>query len=490
LELPNDIRELQQLVSNLIERITALENEVKELKDENTALRIENSNLKKENILLKTENSELKARLNQNSNNSSKPPSSDFFNRKPAFPKVSKGKKGGQQGHKGNTLNQIKNPDKIVECRPDNCDCGHKFKNEEVFVTEKRQLFDLPQPKLEVTEYQIFGGACPICGKTHKGTSPSNVNSPVQYGNGVRAYLTMLSTTYKLPYKKIQQLFQDLFGYPINESTIYSANKRCYQELSESEKEILENLLKEQVVHADETGIKIEKDNYWLHILSSNLYTYQFAHEKRGKEALSSESSIIDKLTNWLVHDCWSSYFSVKNTKHSLCCAHLLRELQGVIDNNKNNKWAKDLQSLLLETNKMSFEKRIENRKNLEKRFESICSLGDNTEPIPIKIPGKKGKRKKTKARNLIERLIKHKDAVLAFAFNEEVPFTNNLAERDLRPVKLKLKISNCFRSFEGAKIYARIESFVSTARKNNKNVFSELKNTFEGQNFLTLQGT
>jgi transposase len=173
-----------------------------------------------------------------------------------------------------------------------------------------------------------------------------------------------------------------------------------------------------------------------------------------------------------------------------LCCAHLLRELQGVIDNNKSNKWAKDLQSLLLETNKMSFEKRFEKRRSLEKRFESICSLGDNTEPIPIKIPIKKGKRKKTKARNLVERLIKHKDAVLAFAFNEQVPFTNNLAERDLRPAKLKLKISNCFRSEEGSKIYARIESFVSTARKQNKNIFEELKGTFNGQNFLTLQGS
>jgi len=490
LKTTDNIRDLQQLVSTLIEEITSLKSQLASLETENAALRIENATLKQEISLLKIENVELKARLNQNSSNSSKPPSSDYYNRKPAFPKVSKGKKGGQPGHKGNTLKQIDNPDKIVECRPEECDCGHKFSAEEMVVTEKRQLFDLPQPKLEVTEFQIFSGKCLICGKVHKGISPENVNSPVQYGNGVRAYLTMLSTTYKLPYKKIQQLFEDLFGYPVNESTIYSTNKRCYDELSDSEKVILENILKEQVVHADETGIKVEKENYWLHILSSSLYTYQFAHEKRGKEALSSESSIIDKLTNWLVHDSWSSYFNLDNIKHSLCCAHLLRELQGVIDNNDNNKWAKDLQRLLLETNKMSFDKRLENRKNLEKRFDSICSLGDDTEPIPIKMPGKKGKPKKTKPRNLVERFIKHKDAVLAFAFNKEVPFTNNLAERDLRPAKLKIKISNCFRSFEGAKIYSRIESFVSTARKNNKSIFSEIKSTFEGQNFLTLQGS
>ncbi len=490
MELPNDIRELQQLVSTLIEEITSLKSEVAVLKSQVASLENENTALRIENAALRIENAELKARLNQNSSNSSKPPSSDFFNRKPAFPKTSNGKKGGQPGHKGDTLKQIENPDKIIECRPEECDCGHKFNVEDMFEAEHRQVFDLPQPKLEVTEYQIFGCKCPTCGKIHKGTSPANVNSPVQYGNGVRAYLTMLSTAYKLPYKKIQQLFQDLFGYSVNESTIYSTNQRCYDNLSESEKEILKNLLKELVVHADETGIKIEKDNYWLHTLSSNLHTYQFVHKNRGKEALLSENSIIDKLTNWLVHDCWSSYFNLEKTNHALCCAHLLRELQGVIDNNDNNKWAKDLREFLLEVNKMYFPKRILNRIKIEKRYQNICELGNITEPLPIKIPGKRGKLKKTKARNLVERLIKHQDAVLAFAFNKEVPFTNNQAERDLRPAKLKLKISNCFRSEDGAKIYARIESFISTARKNNKNIFKELKNTFNGQNFLTLQGT
>ena len=497
MELPNDINELKQLVYTLIDEIVSLKTEVATLKSqvaslekENAALRKENTELKQENILLKIEISELKARLNQNSSNSSKPPSSDYFNRKPAFPKTSVGKKGGQPGHKGDTLKQIDNPDKIVECRPYGCECGHQFKNEDIFLAEKRQVFDLPQPKLEVTEYQIFSGTCPICGKTHKGISPSNANSPAQYGNGVRAYLTMLSTTYKLPYKKIQLLFKDLFGYSVNESTVYSANKRCYDELAQSEKEILEKLLKEQVVNADETGMKVGKDNYWLHTLSSQLFTYQFVHKKRGQEAFHSKNSILESLTNWLIHDCWSSYFKLENPKHGLCGAHLIRELQGVIDNNENNKWANDLKKYLLEVKEMCFPKRILNRTQIEKRYQNICELGDITEPLPLKILGKRGKPKKTKARNLIERLIKHQDAVLAFAFNQEVPFTNNLAERDLRPAKLKLKISNCFRSEEGAELYARIESFVSSARKNNKNIFEELKGTFDGQIFLTLQGS
>lgn len=207
----------------------------------------------------------------------------------------------------------------------------------------------------------------------------------------------MLSTTYKLPYKKIQLLFKDLFGYSVNESTVYSANKRCYEELAQSEKVILENLLKEQVVHADETGIKVGKDNYWLHSLSSQLFTYQFVHKKRGQEAFHSKNSILESLTNWLIHDCWSSYFKLENPKHGLCGAHLIRELQGVIDNNENNKWAIDLRRFLLEVKEMSFTKRLQNRSNIEMRYLNICELGNNTEPFPIKIPGKEENLKRLK---------------------------------------------------------------------------------------------
>ncbi len=186
--------------------------------------------------------------------------------------------------------------------------------------------------------------------------------------------------------------------------------------------------------HADETGMRVEERLRWLHAATTELYTYLFVHEKRGRLALESEQFILDKLTGWLVHDCWGSYFNFKELRHALCEAHILRELEGLIEN-EQSKW---------------------------------------------------GRYKRTKGRNLVERLIREKVAVLAFAFNEEVPFTNNLAERDLRPAKVKLKVSNCFRSFEGAEIYARISSFVSTARKNNRNVYSELYTTFSGHNFLT----
>jgi transposase len=134
----------------------------------------------------------------------------------------------------------------------------------------------------------------------------------------------------------------------------------------------------------------------------------------------------------------------------------------------------------------MPFEERAKRREIIESRYDHICNFGEKAEPPPIKIPGKKGRSKRTKGRNLVERLISKKEAVLAFAFNPEVPFTNNLAERDIRPVKVKQKISNCFRTFKGAEIYARIEGFIFTSRKNQRNVFSELCTTFEGHNFIT----
>jgi transposase len=171
--------------------------------------------------------------------------------------------------------------------------------------------------------------------------------------------------------------------------------------------------------------------------------------------------------------------------KHAICGAHILRELEGLIENGQS-KWAKVFKTFLISVYEMPFEERIKRRQHIESRYILICGIGEKSDPPPIKTKGKRGRYKRTKGRNLVERLIREQNSVLAFVFNQEVPFTNNLAERDIRPAKVKLKISNCFRTFTGAEIYARIEGFVSTARKHNKNVFSELYTTFNGHNFIT----
>ena len=483
--------EQDQIIQELIAKVDLLTKRVEQLEIENIRLKnriheleSENAELKTENASLKSENAELKSRLNINSSNSSKPPSSDGYSKKPAIPKKKKGKQGGQKGHKGRTLQQVENPDKIIECFPNNCICGHEFTKEELVLSETRQVFDLPEPCLEVTEYQIHKATCPICGELHKATAPEGVNAPVQYGNRVKAYAVLLNVHFKLPFKKIQLLFGDLFGYSINESTVYSATQQCYEKLEASEEIIKSKVAKDEVVHADETGLRVEGELHWLHTATTLLYTYLFVHKKRGCEALNSNKSILDKITGWLVHDCWSSYFKFKGLKHAICGAHILRELEGLIEN-LQSKWAKVFKIFLMSVYEMPFDERVKHRKQIEDRYMLICNIGERLEPPPKKSPGKKGRYKRTKGRNLVERLISEKDAVLAFAFNKEVPFTNNLAERDIRPAKVKQKISNCFRSFSGAEIYARIEGFVSTTRKQDGNVFSELCNTFDGYNFL-----
>lgn len=469
----------------LLKKVEKLTKRIDQLAEDNKFLRHEITVLKQENVDLKRENTELKIRINSNSSNSSKPPSSDGYKKKPAFPKQKKGKQGGQKGHKGQTLKQVKNPDKIVKCIPDQCTCGHKFTNEQVFLSETRQVFDFPQPHLEITEYQIYKATCPACGILHKGVAPEGVNAPVQYGNKVKAYVVLLNVHFKLPFKKIQLLFKDLFGYSINESTVYSASRLCYEKLDESEQIIKTKISEGNVVHADETGIRVNGKLHWLHTATSILYTYLFTHEKRGSLALESNKSILNKISGWLVHDCWSSYFKFGEFKHAICGAHILRELQGLIESGQS-KWTKKFKSFLVHVYEMPFDERIKRRKQIESRYKLICEMGERREPPPVKKLNKRGRYKRTKGRNLVERLLKEQQAVLAFAFNEQVPFTNNLAERDIRPAKVKQKISNCFRTFTGAEIYARIEGFVSTSRKNNRSVFTELCTTFEGTNFIT----
>jgi len=465
----------------LIEKVEELSRRVRELEEENKILR-------QENIMLKSEVAELRARLESNSHNSNKPPSSDGYKKqsvKSGLPKDKISSQGGQKGHKGNTLQQVESPDKIVTCLPGICTCGHEFKEEQLILSEKRQVFDIPQPKLEITEYQIFKACCPVCGQEQRGAAPEGVNAPAQYGNKVKAFAVLLNVHYKLPFKKIQLLFRDLFGYPINESTISTAGEICYDKLEESEKVIMSKIVAEDVVHADETGLRTAGKLHWLHTATTRLYTYLFVHEKRGSGAIQSNKSILRDYIGWLVHDCRASYFNLGKLKHAICGAHILRELEGLIET-RETKWAKVFKSFLLFVYKMPFEERIKRRKDIESRYDRICDIGEKAESPPLKRTGRKGRYKRTKGRNLVERLIREKDAVLAFAFNKEIHFTNNLAERDIRPAKVKQKISNCFRTFKGAEIYARIEGFISTARKNERNIFSELCATFEGNNFLT----
>lgn len=472
MELPNDIASCHKIIKAQSSQIEELQSLVK---------------------MLMLEISELKSRLDQNSNNSNKPPSSDGLSKpsvKPALPKTKKSR-GGQKGHSGKTLEMVSAPDEVEELKPIECSCGHCLSSSELSglsLQETRQVFDLPKPKLYVKEYQRFGGNCSSCGQWLSSDFPSSVGARVQYGSGVRALSVLLSTNYNLAVGKIKRLFEDLFGYSINESSIVNNNKTCFESLAPSEEAIKASLLLEETVHGDETGLRVAGKLHWLHVCSSEAFTHLFVDPKRGKEAIFSSKSILTQVKGWLVHDCWSSYFKLNDCQHAICGAHILRELQaldeaGVIW----AKWFKRYFLTLLALTRENPDNVLtpEQQTKARRLFQNIWKSAHQIEPLPQKRKGQKGRKKATKGRNLLARLNKYQDAVLAFAFFEEVPFTNNLAERDIRPTKTKQKVSGCFRTFEGAEIYARISSFISTARKQHKNVWQELRNIFKGQSFL-----
>jgi len=476
--IPSDIPSLRDLVLGLARRVEVLE-------AENRALRLENEALRRENAALRQENQELKARLGKNSGNSGKPPSSDGLAKKPAFPRPRGGRPGGKPGHQGGTLEQVAAPDRVEPCRVDRCSCGHAMRGHEHELVERRQVFDLPEPRLEVTEYRLYQSTCGRCGRRHRGAFPQGVAAPAQYGSGVRALCVMLNNGYKIPLRRIRDLFGDLFGHPLNESTAVSANALCHGLLAGSEEAVRGLVAAAPAAHADETGMRVRGRLHWLHAASTAEATYLFAHPKRGREAMWGPDSVLPLLRGWLVHDCWKGYFDFASCRHALCGAHLLRELRALGE--QGSRWAPAFGRFLLALLRMPRQDRLRHREAIEALHDRLCARADGLEPPPERRGGR-GRRKSTPGRNLLARLVRHKDAVLAFAFHHEVPFTNNLVERDVRPAKLKQKVSGSFRTLRGAQVYARIQGFISTARKQGRNIFRELKNTFDGHNFLSVK--
>ena len=446
-ELPNDIETLKGLIWQLLEKIAQLE----------------------------AENAELRRRLGMDSRNSDKPPSSDGYKKKtekPGLPKDKKGTKGGQKGHKGKTLKRVEQPEHVQIHIPAQCQCcGRHFRQEDAQVLQSRQVFDLPAPKLEVTEHRIGQVAC--CGLSQCGQYPVDVTAKVQYGPGVRALITKLSVEHKMPMEQISCLFEDMYGYELNSATIEAILARGYHLAEAIESQSMASLLEAATVHFDETGVRVQGQLQWLHSASTETHTHLFIHKKRGGEALNSEASILKDFTGTAVHDCWSPYFNVENARHVLCGAHLLRELAGLEEN--GSLWAGEMHEFLLDLYKMP--RPILAHEEVRKHYHIILEQAQSEEPPPQ--PGKRGKPKHSRGRNLLNRLRKHEDGVLAFALELGVPFTNNQAERDLRPAKVKQKVSGCFRTQAGARVYARLQATVSTFRKQGLNVFATLRDLF-----------
>ncbi len=425
---------------------------------------------------------DLETRLKGNGGNSHRPPSSDGLSRKPGIPKAGKDR-GGQKGHGGKTLMQTDAPDRTVRLTTPLCPCGVLLDPESGEAVKTCQVFDLPQPKLEVTEYQVIRQVC-VCGRVHLGELPAGVAAPAQYGAGVQALTVLLNNSCQMSYQKVGVLFSDLFGFELNEGTAVSNNAAMYGRLENAENQVKKALAEAPLVHFDETGVRVSDKLRWLHTACSERFTHLFVSEKRGKNAHQPNVSVLPRFKGWAVHDSYATYFTYPGCRHALCGAHLLRECQGQVEAGK--AWARPMKDFLLDLYYRSEKgtKTVSSVEEEKQKWLQMCQNAIQTEELTLPkadsatggAKKKRGKKPRGKTLSLLDRLLARRDAVLAFAEYEIVPFTNNQAERDVRPVKTKQKVAGCFRTVDGANRYARIQGFISTCRKHHINVFKELK--------------
>lgn len=445
--------------------------------------------LTKENHLLKKENAELKARLGMDSSNSSLPPSSDKFSKKKDKTKSLRQKSdkpsGGQSGHKGTTLEKLVNPDILIEIPHDNCPhCNSEISDVSSDEIQTRQVFDIPKIKIFATEYRVHSKTCPHCAKKSRSQFPENVTHQTQYGENIKALITNLNIYQALPYRRIKELLSQFFDLNLSEGTIYNTLKKAYSSLESVENMIKKEIVKSEIAHADETGSNVSGKNYWIHSASTNKLTYLFPHPNRGKKAIL-EAGVLPSFRGILTRDCWYAYDTFNHFTSALCCAHLLRELN-YLEESTDFKFPKIIKELLLEMkNLLESKEKISELKHNQYYFKYVCAVEEGlmeeniANPFHLTQCDKRGRKKRSKAYNLLRRLERTDDVLRFFLENNPELFTNNAAERDIRNIKIKNKVSGVFRSSAGLEYHCRIRGYISSIVKNGLDVFEALKSIF-----------
>lgn len=424
----------------------------------------------------------LLGKLGLNSTNSSIPPSKDL-KRDRGSKKKTKGKKrkpGGQNGHKGSTLKQEENPDKIetLEINRRTIPSGQYTQ----VGFETRQVIDIKISKF-VTEYraEILQN---LYGQQFVAEFPSGITRPIQYGSSVKAQAVYMSQQQLIPYDRVRDYFSDQCGIPISSGSLFNFNKEAYSLLEKFESIVKRQLIVQELLHVDETSINVNGTTIWLHSTSNEQWTMYFPHAKRGVEAMKA-MGILEFFQGILCHDHWKPYFQF-NCLHALCNAHHLRELERAWEQD-DQKWAKKIQDLLLEINEGTSDAggflTEEVAQSFRSRYRNALTRGDDEcpPPDPKDHTGKRGRIAKTKSRNLLERLRDFEIETLRFMTNLIVPFTNNQGENDIRMTKVQQKISGCFRSFEGAQIFCRVRGYLSTCKKQDIAPTEALQILFSG---------
>jgi len=420
-------------------------------------------------------------RLGLNSKNSSKPPAADPNRTK--TPRSSNGRKpGGQPGHTGTTLQPVPDPDEINIIPLDRSTIPPGQYREVGY--ESRQVIDLDIGKF-VTEWQaqVLEDSQ---GRRYVAPFPEGVARPVQYGIGVKVNSVYMSQHQLIPYNRVEDHFREQLQIPVSNGSIGNFNKEAYDRLEHFDQWLKKQLAASAVIHVDETGINICGTRNWLHNASNDKYTCFFPHPKRGSAAMD-EMGILPGFQGIMCHDHWKPYYKYGAT-HALCNAHHLRELERAREQD-GQQWAEQMMDLLKEINKATHEAggrlEIMVAGHYRKRYRDLLQEAEKECPAPDETnrKGRRGKVPRSKSRNLLERLRGFENDVLRFMDEEKVPFSNNQAENDLRMTKVQQKISGCFRAMDGAKMFCRIRSYLSTCRKHGVTATVALRLLFEGEN-------
>ena len=434
----------------------------------------------------------------KDSHNSSLPPSSDRFVRAPKSLRHKSGKSpGGQKGHRGHHLRQVEMPDEIL-IHPVLCceQCHHDLRTQKASLPERRQVIDLPAKRLWVTEHRVEEKQCPVCYHLTRAPFPAPVSAPAQYGTSIQTVATYLVEGQCVPYARASQLLQELLGVQLSAGSIASFVTTCHQQLAEVETSLKAALVKTNVIHQDETALRVGTTGWWVHVCSTKRLTHYAAHPRRGRTALNA-IGIAPQFRGTSVHDGFRSYQGYGFT-HAWCNVHHLRELTFVEEALKQ-AWARKLKELLLDMKAEVEQAKALGQHELDalllarllRRYDSILAEGYQANPPPAapkqseQAKRAPGRPKQSPARNLLDRLSGGKWAVLRFLLDFAVPFDNNQAERDLRMIKVQQKVSGCFRTEQGVAMFCRIRSYLSTLRKQGIELLSALDHTLAGHPVL-----
>jgi len=458
------LREQVKQIPMLLETIEGLQKQVKELQD----------------------------RLAKDSHNSSLPPSSDRFVRQKktkSLRKTSDKKVGGQPGHPGQALELSATPDQVIVLAPvTHCQhCQADLSTTEVQTVERRQVIDVPHPRAETIEYQAEWKCCPHCQGYTSAAFPADARASVQYGPRIAAIAVYLLVQQLLPQARAAEVCADVLGLPLSQATLATMQARAARYLEPVETQIKEALTQAPVIHQDESGLYVMGTRWWVHVTSTKTLTHYAAHRSRGAAALEA-IGIAPGFEGTSMHDAWPTYFQYEYG-HALCGVHLLRELTFLAEEH-HCAWATELMDLLLcmkNTAESSRAKALWIVPSTElaallQAYDDLLHAADPLHPHALSPPGKRGRPKQSAARNLLDRLLTRKSQVLAFLLDLQIPFDNNLAERDVRMVKVQQKVSGTFRSEQGAAAFCRIRGYLSSLRKQGFHLLDALEATFCGQ--------